>query len=550
VKTHYRTFVITSLIGLLLILGIFPTPGSSSKPGSQKGDEIQRTCLLQRGRGGIAPHYEPFTEFMWSSDGTKILFASYLCGVCDIYVIDADGHNLTRLTKNWRAGGPAWSPDGTKIAFNAVKNGSLGICIMDQDGKNKKRLTQHPDGDIMFNWSPDGEKIIFLRAENKISQFYSMDTDGNSQEQLINLSMWAICHDPVLSPDGRKILLSSEREGNEDIYIIEIGETTPRRLTEDPHRDFHPVWSPDGTLLIFGREVSIGKSEIYVMNADGSNPQKVFDNAPWNVHLSWSPDGKTIAFDSEKDGNHEIYVISIDGSNLRRLTADPASDQRPVWSPDGEKILFRSESEGITSLCVMNKDGSSKITLANLCGDGPLWFCFVTSQLVYWLFVVITISSIIVIAFFQFKSRDHRDKRVEIGVTVGALCGTALSILMLGALSLESSVYSPPFWWVLLISFVLPGVLVAHLGRKAIYCTDDLIASVMAAAAVFSLFFVFTTISFDIHSGTFGVMNSFLLFVLFFFIVFLFSVGSGSLYAQYILRNPIPKKKPLDQSST
>ncbi|MBU7017012.1 MAG: PD40 domain-containing protein, partial [Theionarchaea archaeon] len=340
-------------------------------------------------------------------------------------------------------------------------------------------------------------------------------------------------------------LLSSEREGNEDIYVIEIGETPPRKLTDDPHRDFHPVWSPDGTLIVFGREVSIGKSEIYVMNAGGSNPQKVFDNVPWNVHLSWSPDGKMIAFDSEKDGNHEIYVISVDGSNLKRLTADPASNQCPVWSPDGEKIVFKSKREGVTALCVMNKDGSSKITLANLYGEGPLWFCFVTSQLVYWLFAVIVI---IVIAFLYFKSRDHRDKRLEIGVTVGVLCGAAISILMLGALAQESSIYSSPFRWVLLISFVLPGIFVAHLGRKAINCTDDLIISVAAAVTVFSLFFVFTTISFDVYSGTFNILKSLLLFVLFFFAVFLFSVGSGSLYAQHILKNPIPKKKPPDQS--
>jgi hypothetical protein len=159
------------------------------------------------------------------------------------------------------------------------------------------------------------------------------------------------------------------------------------------------------------------------------------------------------------------------------------------------------------------------------------------------------VIAIIVIAFLYFKSRDHRDKRLEIGVTVGALCRTAISVLMLVAHSLESSVYSSPFRWVLLISFVIPGVLVAHLGRKAINCTDDLIMSVAAAVSVFSLFFVFTTISFDVHSGTFDILKSLLLFVLFFFAVFLFSVGSGSLYAQHILRNPIPKKKPPDQSS-
>ena len=187
---------------------------------------------------------------------------------------------------------------------------------------------------------------------------------------------------------------------------------------------------------------------------------------------------------------------------------------------------------------MMNKDGSDKITLAFLYGDGPLWYCFVTSQLVYWLFAVIVV---IVLAFLYFKSRDHRDKRVKIGVLAGALCGITISVLMWVAHILESSIYSPPFQWVFLISFVMPGVLVAYLGRKTISCTDDLITSVAAALTVFSLFFVFTTIALDIQLGAFDILKSLLLFVLFFFAVFFFSVGSASFFARHLLRNPVRK---------
>ncbi len=505
----------------------------------QEEDEIQGFCCAQNGQGGIYPHYEPHRDFVWSPDGEKIAFASFLCGVIDIYVVDADGDNLKRLTKNARASSPEWSPDGEKIAFDAVKNGNIELFVMNADGSHKERLTQDPDGDFMFKWYPDGKRIIFLRRKGQVAQFYVMDTDGSSQEQLINLSNWGRCSDPVLSPDGKKIVVSSERNKNEDIYVMKIGESTPRRLTTDPHRDFHPVWSPNGEMIAFGRGVDYGTSEIYIMNADGSNLRKLTDNVLWNVHIAWSPDGKKIAFESDRDGNEEIYVINTDGSNLRRLTNDPSSDERPKWSPDGKKIMFRSKKDESVSICVMKADGTSRMKVADFRGNGPLWFCFETSQLVYWLAAVI---ATIAAAFFYFKhTREHLHEGTKHGVKAGILCGITISVLMLIASSLESSIYTAPFRGILMISFTIPGILIVHFGKEVINSTDDLIAPVAAAATVFSLFFVFNTAFFDIHSGCFNFFNIFLLFGLFFLMVFMLSIGFGLLYAKYVLGNPIPK---------
>jgi hypothetical protein len=120
----------------------------------------------------------------------------------------------------------------------------------------------------------------------------------------------------------------------------------------------HPAWSPDGSRIVF-TSLRDGDREIYVMNADGTG-QTNLTNSPGSDDnfAAWSPDGSTIAFFSERDGNPEIYVMAADGSNPLRLTRSPADDVDPSWSPDGREIVFTSGSGADTDLYVMQADGS------------------------------------------------------------------------------------------------------------------------------------------------------------------------------------------------
>jgi len=98
----------------------------------------------------------------WSPNGTKIAFQSSRDGNPEIYVMNADGSNSTRLTEN-RANDefPVWSPDGSKIAFISNRDGQQDIYIMNADGSNVTRLTDNSIREISLSWSPDGTKIAF-----------------------------------------------------------------------------------------------------------------------------------------------------------------------------------------------------------------------------------------------------------------------------------------------------------------------------------------------------------------------------------------------------
>ena len=94
-------------------------------------------------------------EPVWSPDGTRIAFESFREGNGDIYVMNADGSGLTRLTSDPALdSSPSWSPDGTRIAFESSREGNINIYVIDADGSNLARLTDDPAVDKDPVWSP------------------------------------------------------------------------------------------------------------------------------------------------------------------------------------------------------------------------------------------------------------------------------------------------------------------------------------------------------------------------------------------------------------
>jgi|GEM_PF-3496987 len=161
-----------------------------------------------------------------------------------------------------------------------------------------------------------------------------------------------------VEPDlkNTKIAFWSDREENQEIWIMNIDGSNPVRLTRLPQTDRSPSWSPDGSRIAF---ISWADEnwEIHVMNSDGTAIRRLTRNAAEDAFLSWPPDGSRITFDSNRDGsNWEIYTVAPDGSDERRLTFTTDQEYKPVWSPDGSKVALQLSRE----IHVMNADGSDR----------------------------------------------------------------------------------------------------------------------------------------------------------------------------------------------
>jgi Tol biopolymer transport system component len=262
----------------------------------------------------------------------KIAFTSNRDGNEEIYLMDSNGTNQTRLTNNTSSDyDAAISRDGTKIAFTATRNANEEIYIMNSDGSNQVRLTNTAFADSDPSFSPDGSKIVWVRhgSLDDGDEIYVMNADGSSQMRVTNNSVTD--RFPSFSPDGSKIVYTSDNA----IWIVDVNGSNATPLTTNYGViDNYPTFSPDGTKISFVSYRDHSGGEIYVMNADGSGQTRLTTNTAVDYKPRFSFDGTSIVFATDRDGNYEIYKINPDGSNAIRLTLNTSFDTGPSWGND------------------------------------------------------------------------------------------------------------------------------------------------------------------------------------------------------------------------
>ena len=199
-------------------------------------------------------------------------------------------------------------------------------------------------------------KIVFSSTRDENSEIYVMDSDGGNQVRLTNHP--ANDSHPSWSPDGKKIAFVSDRNNKADhIYVMDSEGQNLMRLTNEAVSRW-PAWSPDGKKIVYVR--SKGGYQIWVMDADGGNKTQI-THAGLNVYPAWSPDGARIAFRSLKNGAAGLFVMEKNGSNPKRLAPDRNITSNPAWSPDGQRIAY-DESLGFwpSSIYVVESDGGGQ----------------------------------------------------------------------------------------------------------------------------------------------------------------------------------------------
>ena len=224
--------------------------------------------------------------------------------------------------------------------------------------------------------APKTAQIVFRAhgRDGNQSDIYVMGINGGRQR---NLTKHAIANEvhPAWSPDGRKIVFVSDRDGNSNIYVMDTDGKNVQRLTDHPLKDNKPAWSPDGKKIAFNARQHDQKNfDIYVMDADGKNVQRLTNHPASDTDPAWSPNGRKIAFDSGREGNTDIYVMDADGGNMRRLTHHLAFEIMPAWSPNGRKIAFVSYGQGRDSeIYIMDADGENIVQLTTCPAQYPVW---------------------------------------------------------------------------------------------------------------------------------------------------------------------------------
>ena len=198
--------------------------------------------------------------------------------------------------------------------------------------------------------------IAFSSSRDGNNEIYTMNVDGTNPVRLTNNA--AVDDQPNLSRDSKLIVFSSLRDHQREIYVMNLDGSNLKRLTVNSYSDYQPQFSADGSKIVFVSTRN-GNAEIYSMKADGTGQTRLTNNDGVDDHPSFNKDATQIVFHSYRAGNHEIYRMNADGSAVKRLTAQAGVDTNPNYSYDGTRIVFQSNRVGgQNEIFWMNADGT------------------------------------------------------------------------------------------------------------------------------------------------------------------------------------------------
>ncbi len=350
---------LTHLTGAVILFALLASfaryPGNeivTVEPGSQPGDTIlypeekHFRNIQQLTFGGDN------AEAYWSYDGKWLVFqrTSAKDGIpCDqIYI------------------GKVPKKAGEKFEYKMVSTGKgrTTCAFFTKDGKHIIYASTHGGGDDcppVPDRSKYGNKYIWPLYDSY--DIYMADLSGKIVKRLTHSSGYDA--EATLSPDGKKMVYTSDKDGDLELYIMDLKTGKEKRITHTKGYDGGAWFSPDGKKLIWrasrpGTQEEIKEydellaqhlvaptnMEVWVSNADGSDARQVTSFGQANWAPGFMPDSKRIIFAS----NHEykrgfpfnLYTIEEDGSNLQKVSRDKGFDAFPMFSPDGKKIVFCS----------------------------------------------------------------------------------------------------------------------------------------------------------------------------------------------------------------
>jgi Tol biopolymer transport system component len=317
----------------------------------------------------------------------SIVVFSTLFSQNEDYKFEGEKHlsNIKMLTKDGENAEAYLSFDEQKLVFQATF-GDLQcdqIFTMNIDGTKKQLVSTGRGRTTCAYFLPGDEKIVYAsthlemddcptppdRSKGYVWKLYdsfdifSANSDGTDLKRLTFSDGYDA--EATVSPIGDKIVFTSTRDGDPEIYVMDIDGSNQKRLTFEMGYDGGAFFSLDGTKIVFRSSrpqteeeladyEDLAKNgmfrpsilEIYVMNSDGTDMKKITNFGKASFAPFFHPDGKRIIFSSnvrsEKGRNFDLYIINVDGTGLEQITFNETFDGFPMFTRDGKQIVFCS----------------------------------------------------------------------------------------------------------------------------------------------------------------------------------------------------------------
>jgi Tol biopolymer transport system component len=290
--------------------------------------------IILRNRSDLIPTVDDVTDLV-QVEGLegRILYTANVRGDLNLLMALANGRIPSEIVVDTNASNGSWSNDGASILFQRNIKGTTNIFTADRDGGNQQPLSDVPEGKFARSpaWSPAQDRVYFESDVEGSTNIYQADNPpADPQMNGVRVMDDGISDNtaPAISPDGRFMAFSSNRDGDFDIYVQELNGDETVQITNEPGSDEFPAWSPDGRRIAFSSDRD-GQFAIYVVNRDGSEQEEVFrtpDHSSWSRAPAWSPDGGSLIFVSDQDDSigsfyGDIFLLDLESNALAQLTA-------------------------------------------------------------------------------------------------------------------------------------------------------------------------------------------------------------------------------------
>ena len=295
--------------------------------------------------------------------------------------------NIKQLTFGGENAEAYFSFDGKRLIFQSKRDNLAcdQIFTMNVDGSDQKMVSNGEGRTTCSYFFKGGKKVLYASTHGRAKEcppnadmsqgyvwavypdydIYTADADGKNIKKLTSTPGYDA--EATISPDGKKIIFTSERDGDLDLYSMDIDGKNVKRLTDAVGYDGGAFYSPDNKMIVYRRstpgtpaEVARYKDllsrhlivptvfEIWVMNADGTNKRQVTNLAGGSFAPFFTPEGKKIIFCTNyfatdpRKRNFDLALVNLDGTGLERVTYNETFDGFPMFSPDGKKLVFAS----------------------------------------------------------------------------------------------------------------------------------------------------------------------------------------------------------------
>ncbi len=286
------------------------------------------------------------TIFPFAGATEVILYSSFESGAWDLWMMRPDGSGKKRITQTSRdAKAPALSPDGARIVFHDNR-GRILVCGF--DGVTTEVLYQPEGFNSHASWTPDSRGILHICRPSGKSEstgcFVSRFDPADAVSPIILVEPDTAHHFPSFSPDGLMMVYSRfdpERRDMtarfpliEEIFTLDIRTGQVSQRTRLGCNSTHPRWSPDGTRIIFSSNAE-GSYDLWTLDVANPDapPSRLTSDPGFEGFPSWSPDGSRIAFVSSRTGGMEIWTMNADGEEWMPLTqsSEGRDSMEPFW---------------------------------------------------------------------------------------------------------------------------------------------------------------------------------------------------------------------------